>query len=491
MRYTSHPFVDIGIATITAYTGKSDPESLIDADFERIAEYISQEYVRQPLRSFLTVVFPNSGFTQPAFFKAPERQQDYANRVLRGYSSDAAITKEVCVFTGEPTIAIAFGDKDGLPLGRAFRQHIPLTTGEDVINFHAYGDAGLPVSGKAMLAIQAFPLGCAKCGGRLLAVHSDNDDMTLHFAKTFLTDNRRMIQLAQMEGSTKMPESKRSYRTLLIETLLQANEMQQERIEDEEPFSLTVYHLSNSGQGPALDVYHLPFEISGFLRAMQEARHRTEWQAIVGRAWEREPVSKRNSKDTKSFTPSRNWLYEDLFELPHHAARFIRTYFLRIALQYARGNTDPRVDYSLSNEVNLVSWKITSQFLRRIMHMDKERVDQIRKMGDQFADYVASQNDRRFFRQFYLEKRPAEFRLVLIKANLAHVRRGNAPIITLDPYIEVFEEGDEVFRRDWKLARDLVFIRMVEKLHANGWLGGNMDILADDSEEATDSDSQT
>ena len=88
--------------------------------------------------------------------------------------------------------------------GRAFRQHIPLTTGEDVINFHPYGDAGLPVSGKAILAIQAFPLGCAKVAGRLLAVHSDNEELLLHFASSFLTQNRRLIQLAQEAGSTKI-----------------------------------------------------------------------------------------------------------------------------------------------------------------------------------------------------------------------------------------------------------------------------------------------
>jgi len=481
--YTGHFMVDIGLATITAFAHKRHPSQLAEEDFDAIADYMTREYVRQPLRSFLTVVFPNSGFTQPAFFKQPERQLDYANRVLRGYKDDIPTLDETCVFTGEPAIARVFSDKESLPPGRAFRQHIPLTLGESVINFYPYGDSGIPVSGKALLAIQAFPMGCAKAGGRLLAVHSDNEDLILYFAKTFLQANRNGIQLAQASGSSKMPEPILSHRTFLIKTLLDADEMQKESLEEEEPFSLTVYRLSNSGQGPDLSIYYLPFEISGFLREMRQARYRQQWQAIVQRAWERPPKSKRKPK--KLFQPSKNWLYEDLFDLPDNAPRFIRTYFLRVALRYAKGKTDPRVDYSLENEANLVSWEITSRFLRRIMYMDKDRIDSIRTLGDRLAEYIASQNDRRFFRQFYVEQRYDFFRTALIKANLAHVRRGHPPLITLDPYIEIFEEGDELARPDWRLARDLVLIRMVERLYENGWLGGNIDALPDEAEESS------
>ena len=123
--------------------------------------------------------------------------------------------------------------------------------------------------------------------------------------------------------------------------------------------------------------------------------------------------------------------------------------------------------------------------------MDKERIESIRNLGDQLADYVASQNDRRFFRQFYVEQRYDYFRNALIKANLAYVKRGNPPFITLDPYIEVFEEGDEVAWSQWRLARDLVLIRMVERLYENGWLGGNIDALPDDSEETSNTDPQS
>lgn len=484
LEYTGHPLVDVGIATIAAFAGKRDPTQLTEADLERMADYIEREYVKQPLRSFLTVAFPNSGFTQPAYFKQPEKQKIYAERVLRAFRADTPTSDEQCSFTGQSVAAIPFDVKGELPPGYAFRQHIPLTTGEDIINFHADGVAGLPVSGTTMFALQALPLGSAKCGGRLLAVHSDSGELTFHFAETFLRQNRRAIQLTQAASGKKMPETQFSHRTLLIDTLLQADRMQRESREDEQLFSLTAYHLSNSGQGPKLDIYHLPLEMIGFLRDMQTADYRDEWNAIVRRAWEVAPKKKgRRKKDKKPFQPRRNWLYEDLFSLPDNAVKFLRTYFLRIALRYARGKTDPRVGYSLKDEADLVSWKITARFLERILHMDKERIGQIREMGDRLADYVSGQNDRRFFREFFTTQRYDYFRTALIKANLAHVRRGHAPIITLDPYIEVFEEGVELAHSSWKLARDLVLIRMVERLYDQGWLGNNVDVIPETDEE--------
>ena len=491
LKYTGHPLVDVGIATITAFVGKQKPDELTEADLDEVADYITREYVRNPLKSFLTVAFPNSGFTQPAYNKTPEKRLMYATRVLRNYSDDTPLLDdEVCVFTGKPAVDIAFGEKESLPQGRAFRQHIPLLTGENVINFHAYGEAGLPVSGEALLAIQAFPLGCAKSAGRLLAVHSDNPRLMLHFARSFLAENQRAITLAQEIGSKKMDEPHHSRGTLLINTLLQGDIRQREELQDEEPFSLTAYHLTNSGQGVGLDIYHLPLQIIGFLREMESADYRAQWSRIVNRAWETEPQKKRKQED-KPFQPRRNWLYEDVlglydgsFLLPDRAKTFLRTYFLRRSFRYARTDQgDPRGDYGLTHEMNLVSWNIIASFLRRIFHMEKERIEEIRKMGDQLANYVSSQNDRRFFREFFHRRRPSDVRTLLIRANLEHVRRGNPPIIKLDPYIEVFEEGYGLEKPDWWLARDLVFIRMVEQLHEQGWLGKNPDLVEETAQE--------
>ena len=81
LEYTGHPFVDIGVATIVAFADKKRPEELALEDLEAVADYLEECYTQQPMTSFLTVVFPNSGFTQPAYNRAPEKRLRYARKV--------------------------------------------------------------------------------------------------------------------------------------------------------------------------------------------------------------------------------------------------------------------------------------------------------------------------------------------------------------------------------------------------------------------------
>lgn len=488
LSYTGHPLYDVGLATVMAFARKRNPAMLTAADLDLVADFIEREYQREPLKSFLGVAFTNNAwFNQPAFANQPKKRENYARRLLR--SLDGGTSGERCVFTGEPATAVAFSDK--LPPGRAFRQHIPLLTGEDVINFYPWGDAGLPVAAKAILCLQAFPLGCAKCGGKLLAVHSDNPDLIYDFARAFLEYNRRALDLAQKAGHKKMPESRSSAKTLLIETLLEIERRRWEEAQDRRPSSVTAYLLTNSGQSNPLDernlpleIYHLPLEITSFLFSLVSDAYRSEWSAIVERAWQMVLPAKRGKKKTDEADggrPRRNFLYEDLFNLPDNAPQFIRRYLLRIPVR-SRWEDDPRRLYSLRDEASLVSWKLTELLLREVIGVDKERIEQIRDLGDRLAAYVSDENDRRFFTAFFSERNYDLFRNALIKANLAYVKRGNPPLITLEPYIQIFEEGNEVARADWRLARDLVLIRMIEQLYNLGWLGRNIDVLPDTAE---------
>jgi CRISPR-associated protein Cst1 len=489
LKYTGHPLVDVGAATIMAYCKKKDLSNLNESDLSKMADYISKEYIVNPLKSFLTVAFPNSGFTQPAFDKTPEKRGEYAERVTRCFSADKPVLDERCVFTGDPATSVAFGDKDDYPPGRAFRQHIPLLLGENKINFFAKGDSGLPISGKAMLCIQAMPLGCAKCGGKLLAVHSDNPDIIELFAGQFLKNNERAISAAHIANGTKLPEAGPA-KTLLIETLLKAEE-ERRLIQEERPSSITAYHFSNSGQSNALDarnppleIYQLPMDIISFLGAIKSAEYNTEWNAIANRAWQltTPKKGKKGEKETETSEQNeprrRNYLYEDLFSLPQNAPKFIRHYFLRIPVRKTF-NEDPRRSYSLQSDAGLVSWKLTSLFLERVMHIKDSRINRIREIGDQLAEYVNEENDKKFFSAFYSEYRYDNIRNALIRVNHSRLKQGKPPIIKFEPFIEVFEEVDDKGRSDWRLARDLVLIRMIERLYDLRWIEKHVEEISE------------
>src|SRR5436305_15228404 len=208
-----HPVVDVGLATAVAYVDKDNSADLTEDDLYKVADFIETYYTQQPLTSFLTVSLMNSDFTQPAFKDKPERRQEYARLVAKNFGTDAPQSEEVCVFTGQPALGRALSlkkDKEGrdeLPPGRAYRQHIPLITGEGIINFSAWGDPGLPVSGEALLCLQFFPMGCRKCGGRLLAIHSDNPNILLAAAREALHKNIAEITKARATNATKLQDA--------------------------------------------------------------------------------------------------------------------------------------------------------------------------------------------------------------------------------------------------------------------------------------------
>ena len=487
LQFTGHPLVDVGVATIVAFAGRSRPEEVTEGDLEAIASYMAAQYVKSPLRGFLTVAFPNSGFTQPAFFRQRDKQQVYIDRVLFAFREDRPQLDERDVFMDLPVADVSFDVYDGLEAGRVFRQHVPLQTGVGTINFHPYGEAGLPISGLALFAIQAYPLGSAKCGGRTLFVHSDDPEIMVFFARRFLEENRLVIRAAQLKLSKKLPGQRLKFRTLVVATLVEALDRRRGIEADREVFSVSVYHLTNSGQGADLALYHLPVELVGFLAEMGSAAYRGGWQRLVEAAWIAFKPTRKHREAPPDFKPDRNWLYEDLFNLaadPYgNGRRFVRSYFLREAYKYARGDVgEPGEGDSGQDEALLVLWGLTACFLGRLMSMDSERIEGIRQLGDALAEYVREEDDRGFFRSFYGEKRYGYLRDSLIRANSAYVKSGHEPFLTLDGFIGVFEDGEELASRDWWLARDLVLIRMVERLYRNGWLVLNQDAIPEGEE---------
>ena len=475
LSYTGHPLLDVGLATLTAFARKRHPCELTESDLREAAEYMQQHYVAKPLTSFLTVVFPNSGYTQPAFKNQPGKQKTYAQRVLFSFTGRPS-TSETDPLLGRPAAAVSYDVKDELPWGRAFRQHVPLLTGEGVINFYAYGDSGIPLAGLSMLAFQALPLGCAKVGKRLLAVHSDDPHLLLHFARTFLETNKQNVQIAQTAGNDELPDtSPRRPRTLLIEHLLAAEKARLEKGQEASPATVTAYYFSNYGTAAEIRIFPLPLEVSAFLRSVQSPKYIHLWEKLVRRGWQ---ITQQGGEARY------NRLYEDLFTLPDAAPSFIRCYFLR---RPGRGwdKSDPTPGYDTRQEADLISWPLTELFLRKVVRMDETRIQHIRQLGESLATYVVERNDRGFFNTFWMARNYGEVRAALIRASQAEVRHGRPPLVNLDQFLAIFEQAEGIPSADWRLGRDLVLIHLLDQLYQKGWLQAHAAELPE-AEEVTE-----
>jgi len=114
-------------------------------------------------------------------------------------------------------------------------------------------------------------------------------------------------------------------------------------------------------------------------------------------------------------------------------------------------------------------WNLAQLFLREVMGMDEERIATIRKLGDVLADEVVVSNDAQLAGRVLRADDYRNVRALLIRTSIRRVRSGNDPVTTLDEFLKVFEEGDEVRRSDWRLAWDLTCIRFIEILGKREW----------------------
>lgn len=479
LKLTGFVLPDVGQLTIAAMVGKTDLAAVTLEDLDAVADELERFYSQGIGRSLAAgVVFPNSGFVQSEFDKPQfaHKRRAWADFVLRAHRHpdlkpilEALEKKEYRAMVlrgGDNAVRCAFtGDAAYL---RVTREMLPMLNGRGIMNFSPQGSAGLAVSDVILLAIHALPLGCVITQGALLAVESDDPDLMYAFVQSNIEMNRRFVQLASQQGYEKFPNLS-SYKTRLMDVLVAALlSGETQRGEAYRAPSLTAYHFSNNGTSARISIYALPSSTVQFVWEVSKDEHAAVWRRIVaGGRTEEKPESEELQSKTPKLT-QRNLIYEDLFDLPETARAFLRTYLLRRPLRAFK--RDPRGDYNLFRESDLVSWDLTALFLKRIMNMQPNRITQIRELGDRLAAHIQGQGDRQLLRSIYYERQYWRFRGALLRAMYGY--NGDAPLVTFDGYVEIFEafeEGQGAERADWNLARDLLLIRIFEQLYERGY----------------------
>lgn len=275
LRYTGHPFIDVGVATITAFVHRSRPEDVVYDDLEYVASELKELYSHlKPLQNYLTMVFHGSGFVQPKF--TVERKEEYAEEVLFAFRSDRPTLDSVsCTFFPEQPAVM-----------QAFRQHIPLLNGQTIGNFSAWGVPGIPISGAALLAVHALPLGCFKAR-YLLAFHQasalndpDGGQMNRVMAARALNANLKAIHFMRQGQDAELPTYGGYARTRYVDELLRAKQSIQRRRASLN--NVTGYYFTNYGQGPDIHIIRLDNAILDFLESAQQDASRA-WRSVVSR----------------------------------------------------------------------------------------------------------------------------------------------------------------------------------------------------------------
>lgn len=417
--FTGHLLVDVGIAALCAFNNVSDPKMLREEHLKAAADWFAERYTAPgPLRNHTRAFF----FTLNAgYYQNPEIQQSFVNRVLYSWSEPARDQlDEPCVFCGR---AASY---------RANREEVPLLNGREVYNFSPRGRAGIPICGFCSLAVHALPLGCFKSGKVLIAVHSDEPKITLDLAREACRAIQQALTLSTADDEAALPNYPHE-RTRLAELLIGWIA----RIDRKgwRPASVTGCVFTNYGSDPTVRLFMLDSVVFAWL---EEVLHHED--TSVTKAWERaaERGWKGGSKeDPNNRALQANEFYEALLRLPENARFFLREWLRPV-----------------------YHWALVETYLRRIMGMTPEKIALLREVGERCAQYV--RHRRSFLYEFSRENNYAAWRRAILRAADESASLYGRPLVTFDEFIELFTAGEGEYN-DWRLARDLITLIMIER----------------------------
>jgi len=477
LHWTGHALVDIGIAGLCALRGQDAPEELTLTDLDKVSDFIAEHYFSGALDPYLTVVFTsNSGYCGP---NKVRKVEDYAE-VFRAHRVPPkkhllSARDEQCAFSGLPATAWVH------------RRHLPLFSGAEVLNFRPTGQTKVPIAGPYLVALQFLPMAARRAEGRLLAVHTDEPKLTITFARRYFEDNKRLLSLAlptsraavhsTYDREIPMWDSKKKQykmadvkgpRSLVIADLTSIAAASLPTDIRPHPVAVTVYLLSNSGQGPSLDVFPIPSGVVSFVRKAAEAPTAIGWNAITARFYsvqeiKDDPPKVRKRKVATEPTPvlgrpgwSKNPAFEELCSIfeagfvdGNTAASWLRRHLL--------GRIEARTGEVRYENSRARMWALAELFLREVLRMRKTRVEAIKQFADKLADWISQKHDRNLYRALAYE------RVWELRQRLLRAQRDGLPF-GLDEYATVWLHEDDS-RPDENLVRDLVCIRVVERLY--------------------------
>lgn len=459
IRWTGHMLVDMGIATLAAFSSRERPEDITLADLERFATYTERALRTRALRSHASVLFTtNIPYLQPSF--PQDRRDANAREILRAFALVPGDPGIVCVYCGRSAIRLTTES------GRAYREWVPLLTGQGVVNFAPYGQHGLAICGHCVTALQALIIGAPSCEGRALVVSADDASQLIALIRDWLPDIQKRIHLSEVSGDKI--KTWKAPRTRLIERLIEFDRRDGLM---KAPTGFTLYHVTNDGRGPTIDIHYLRQPIVQFVRLAQAGAYHAAWYYISSRKWmddEKRAVDREPQSDERPYW--RNALYEDLFRLPDNAAGLLHRYFF--SLQLASIQSVP-----MGRHVSL--WRLTQLFVQEVMGMEDGRIQVIRALGDTLADEIVTENDRGLFRTTVQATRYFTVRRALLGVSSRRLQRGEPPVVSFEDFLTIFEVGEELPRTDWRLAWDLVLIRLIDRLHGREWFRQHADVAED------------
>jgi CRISPR-associated protein Cst1 len=421
--WTGNPFVDAGISAMMAWFRKKRPEDITIDEARELSGTLVNVYLTQAWKKNLFSVFPNNPVTNPSVKNKRTQLKHLLDQLISGFQ-----------LMGEQGDCIACGRRTSI--NPKNRMHVPMS-GYAGSHFFPYKAEGADYCEVCAFAVQCLPLVLYRCRN-LALVHSNSNKVMEYWAKKCVAAVQKQIASRRYEGclNEKFINPMNALFHITQDMIISHEERWKE-----ENATIRIYLFTNYLQGPDLRIFDLPSGVFRFLACVRQRPQFGYWQRVVHRGY----VGKIGKKTEDEYKNYPNQVYQRL--LSHHS---ILGYFV-----------------DSSSKIAIGDWSFLTTYLREVLKMDEKRIQTIRAIADQIAEFVKV-SPKGKGRLGDLERASSyyEFANVLRRIERDRVAmKVPEPLITFDDYVHyLFPEG----REGWWEVQLLILFRLYEVLHM--WL---------------------
>ena len=460
-RPTGDPYADAGGFAIEYLS-----EKFRDMDILELIDYITKIYVEK-WGGKLNAFFLNSKITQPAFqgTRKIEETVKYFNALVKETELSEV---GYCRITGRETKLFFSG-----------RDNSIMTGSGTLINFHHFFQKGISLTKEALIRIHFVPFACQQLLGKISLMQSSNETLSRLFVQMTIERNLHEIGVGVSEGVAKSDFNKPA--NAIFDFVDSALSRLVEFREGSTLPSLTLYHFTNFGASPEIQLFQLPAKVFLFYRTCLQPRFKEDWQAFVRSHYydgqhkgakynlQSENFEFVKSKETKviDFDDYKQWFNLILNKL------LIEENILPEILRWSRKHP--------------FNFEIVSIYQQNIIGMKKETINKIKELAAFLVREEDADKIKKRIKALDGAKNASALRRFILKDIVAanYVAGNEDPIVSVDDYVNyLFPDGSY-----WAEIRDILLIAIYQELHERGLISEELKVeLESEIEEEVTND---
>lgn len=434
---TGDPFADVGSFAIKDFARRFPGKDILDLIMEVTKIYVNDWGGK------LNTFFLNSKITQPAFNKEKkiEETKKYFQSLL---DESEPFENGYCRITGRKTKLFLAG-----------RDNSMLTGSGTFVNFHHGFERGIMLSKEALIRFHFVPIGSQLLQGKIAIIHSNDNVLTEFFVRENVSgnfDNLHTDDKGILKSGCRAP-STALFR--FAEKAIVSGE-----IESQRTHSLTLYHFTNFGASPEIQIYRLPSVLFAFYAFTQRMENKAQWNKFVAPYY-----SNYDYKNAKFNPVSKNMEYTKKGEMQLVGDSEYKNWRNKIYDKLLREESIVR-DMRRQSELEPLNFKIVEVYLQEIRDMKKETIEKINQMADFILDANDNSGVEKAIKKLNGVKNGYLLRRFIIKDIVAKYyekeKENEETIVTVEEYAEYLFPDTGT----WSEMRDVLLIAIYQRLHA-------------------------